>query len=165
MEKGLPQKMKNNIRNTTIHTIKLSPIGIIHSPFKTTAEAPYQGRGTDQVSEVEVFEDYQKGLQDIEGFSYLILIYFFHLSEGYSLLTHTPWDTVLHGVFSTRSPHRPCPLGLSVVTLLHREKNILRVKDLDAVDGTPLLDIKPYSPGIDGREAADTGWMKGKLNL
>lgn len=146
-------------------TIELKPVGVIHSPFKTKAEAPYQGHGVGQVSEIEIFEDYQEGLKDIEGFSHLIVLYYFHKSEGCPLLVRTPWDTVSHGVFSTRSPYRPCPLGFSVVTLLERETNILRVKELDALDGTPVLDIKPYVPQIDQRAAVRIGWMEGRLKL
>jgi len=84
-------------------------------------------------------------------------------SQGYHLLVKTPWDDSLHGLFTTRSPHRPCPLGLTVVELVAREKNSLRVKGLDAVDGTPLLDIKPYVPSIDEGAVVKSGWSEGKL--
>ena len=99
-------------------TFDLIPIGLIHSPYKTRAEAPYQGRRSDQVCELELFGEYEEGLKDIEGFSHLVVLYYLHEAETYSLSVRTPWDSVPHGVFSTRSPNRPNPLGLSVVKLV-----------------------------------------------
>jgi tRNA-Thr(GGU) m(6)t(6)A37 methyltransferase TsaA len=136
--------------------LKLKPIGIIHSPYYA-GHAPYQGCGREEICEVQVFEQFAEGLKDIEGFSHIILIYWFHKSKGYSLMVSTPWDTTPHGLFTTRSPNRPNPLGLSVVRLVAREKNILKVKDLDAIDGTPLLDIKPYVPTIDKKDDIKIG--------
>jgi len=145
------------------HSLELKPIGIIHSPYKNTGKAPYQGHKSEKISRIEVFREFEEGLQDIEGFSHIIVIYWFHKSQGYHLMVMTPWDDVPHGLFATRSPHRPCPLGLTVVELMARQENILKVKGLDAIDGTPLLDIKPYIPGVDERSAAKPGWFKGKL--
>jgi formylmethanofuran dehydrogenase subunit E len=142
---------------------ELKPIGIIHSPYKNTRKAPYQGHKSEQISRIEVFKEFEEGLQDIEGFSHIIVIYWFHKSQGYHLLVKTPWDDIPHGLFTTRSPHRPSPLGLTLVKLVAREKNILKVKGLDAIDGTPLLDIKPYVPGVDDRSTVKLGWLKGKL--
>jgi formylmethanofuran dehydrogenase subunit E len=142
--------------------MQLKPIGIIHSPYQA-GQAPYQGVGRKEICQVEIFPEFEEGLKDIEGFSHIILIYWFHRSQGYHLLVKTPWDTKPHGLFTTRSPHRPCPLGLSVVELVAREKNILKVRGLDAVDGTPLLDIKPYVPSIDGKTNVKVGWLEGKL--
>ena len=119
--------------------------------------------GSEEISQTEIFREFEEGLQDIEGFSHIIVIYWFHKSEGYHLLIKTPWDDKLHGLFATRSPHRPCPLGLTVMELVAREKNILEVKGTDAIDGTPLLDIKPYVPLIDERPVARPGWLEGKL--
>lgn len=144
------------------HSLELKPIGIIHSPYQI-GQAPHQGCGREEVSEIELFKEFEEGLKDIEGFSHIILIYWFHKSQGYHLLVKTPWDTKLHGLFTTRSPNRPCPLGLCVVELVAREKNILKVKGLDAIDGTPLLDIKPYIPAIDEKVQVEIGWLKGKL--
>lgn len=143
--------------------MELKPIGIIHSPYKNTGEAPYQGYKSEEISQIEVFKEFEEGLKDIEGFPHIIVIYWFHKSQGYHLLVKTPWDDSLHGLFTTRSPHRPCPLGLTVVELVAREKNILKVKGLDAIDGTPLLDIKPYIPGVDERSVVKPGWLEGKL--
>jgi tRNA-Thr(GGU) m(6)t(6)A37 methyltransferase TsaA len=140
--------------------IELMPIGVIHSPYKTPAEAPCQGRGLSQISEIEIFAQYEAGLKDIEGFSHLIILYYFHKCETHSLLFKMPLDSVPHGIFTTRLPCRPNPIGLSVVTLLNREGNILRVKEMDVADGTPVLDMKPYIPGIDERRAVRIGWLK-----
>jgi len=145
------------------YSLELKPIGIIHSPFKNTRKAPYQGYRSEEISRIEVFKEFEEGLKDIEGFSHIIVIFWFHKSQGYHLLVKTPWDDSLHGLFTTRSPHRPCPLGLTVVELVAREKNILKVKGLDAIDGSPLLDIKPYIAGIDERSIVKSGWLEGKL--
>ena len=143
--------------------LELKPIGIIHSPYKDRGEVPYQGHRSKKTSRIEVFKEFEEGLQDIEGFSHIIVIYWLHKSEGYHLLVKTPWDDIPHGLFTTRSPHRPCPLALTVVGLVAREKNILKVKGLDAIDGSPLLDIKPYVHAIDGRSAVKSGWLEGRL--
>jgi tRNA-Thr(GGU) m(6)t(6)A37 methyltransferase TsaA len=119
--------------------------------------------GSEDISQTEIFKEFEEGLKDIEGFSHIIVIYWFHKSQGYHLLIKTPWDDSLHGLFATRSPHRPCLLGLTAVELVAREKNILEVKGTDAIDGTPLLDIKPYVPLIDERPVARPGWLEGKL--
>jgi len=145
------------------HSLELKPIGIIHSPYKNTGETPYQGYKSGEISQVEIFKEFEEGLKDIEGFSHIIVIYWFHKSQGYHLLVKTPWDDSLHGLFTTRSPRRPCPLGLTVVELVVREENILTVKGVDAIDGPPLLDIKPYIPSIDKRSVVKPGWLEGKM--
>ncbi len=144
-------------------SLELKPIGIIHSPYKNRGAPPYQGYKSEEISQIEVFQEFEEGLKDIEGFSHIIVIYWFHKSQGYHLLVKTPWDDDLHGLFATRSPHRPCPLGLTVVELVAREKNILKVKGLDAMDSTPLLDIKPYISEVAERSVAKSGWLEGKL--
>jgi tRNA-Thr(GGU) m(6)t(6)A37 methyltransferase TsaA len=132
-------------------TLELKPIGIIHSPYQSRREAPRQGYGREEICQVELFQEFEEGLKDIERFSHIILIYWFHKSKGYSLTVTPSWDSKPHGLFTSRSPDRPCPLGLSVVELVARQGNVLNVKGLDAIDGTPLLDIKPYFPTIDGK--------------
>jgi tRNA (adenine37-N6)-methyltransferase len=144
-------------------SLGLKPIGIIHSPYKNRTTVPYQVHKRERIAQIEVFKEFEEGLQDIEGFSHIIVIYWFHKSRGYRLLVKTPWDDIPHGVFATRSPHRPCPLGLTVVKLVGRKNSILKVKGLDAIDGTPLLDIKPYIPKADDESAVKLGWLKGKL--
>ncbi|HUS03926.1 MAG TPA: tRNA (N6-threonylcarbamoyladenosine(37)-N6)-methyltransferase TrmO [Dehalococcoidia bacterium] len=145
--------------------LSLRPIGIIHSPYHDRVQAPHQGSRREEICQVELFKEFEQGLKDIEGFSHIILIYYLHKSKGYHLLITTPWDTKLHGLFTTRSPNRPCPLGLSVVELIARKENILEVKGLDAIDGTPLLDIKPYVPSIDEKANVKVGWLEGRLKV
>jgi tRNA-Thr(GGU) m(6)t(6)A37 methyltransferase TsaA len=144
--------------------LRLKPIGVIHSPYHA-GQAPRQGAGRQEICQVEVFKQFEAGLKDIERFSHIILIYWFHKSTGYSLTVTPSWDTKPHGLFTTRSPNRPCPLGLSVVRLIATEKNILKVKDLDALDDTPLLDIKPYMPAIDEKDEVKIGWLENKLRI
>ncbi len=144
--------------------VALKPIGIIHSPFKSMDDAPFQGAGSKKICKIEVFKEFAEGLKDIEGFSHIFLIYLFDRSKGYSLKVVTPWDPEPHGLFTTRSPRRPNPIGISVVNLLDRKDNILIVKECDALDGSPLLDIKPYVPEFDIKPDAKPGWFeKSKL--
>lgn len=140
--------------------VELRPIGVVHSPYKTPEEAPCQGRGLDPVSELEIFTEYADGLRDIEGFSHLIVLYYFHRCRSCSLHFTMPQDGMPHGIFTTRLPNRPNPIGLSVVTLVARQANILRVKEMDVADKTPVLDIKPYVPGLDERRVVKIGWLK-----
>jgi tRNA-Thr(GGU) m(6)t(6)A37 methyltransferase TsaA len=138
--------------------MRLKPIGIIHSPYKDRKESPPQGR--EEICWIEVFEQYAEGLKDIEGFSHLILLYWLHQGKDYRLLVKTPWSPKPHGLFSTRSPDRPNTLGFSVVELIERKGHKLRVKGMDALEGTPLLDIKPYLPEIDSKTNVRVGWVK-----
>jgi tRNA (adenine37-N6)-methyltransferase len=137
------------------------PIGAIHSPFKVPRDVPIQSAAAKNVTgSVEVYPEYMDGLTDLEGFSHLILIYHFHLAHRYSLLVKPFLDEKLHGVFSTRAPSRPNPIGISVVRLTKVEKNLLQIKDVDILDGTPLLDIKPYVPEFDQRKVERIGWLE-----
>jgi len=138
--------------------MQIKSIGIIHSPYKDKKECPPQGR--EEICEIEIFDQYAEGLKDIDGFSHLILLYWFHQGNDYSLLVKTPWSSEPHGLFSTRSPDRPNPLGFSVVELIEKKGNKLKVKGLDALEGTPLLDIKPYLPEIDSKTNVRIGWVK-----
>jgi len=145
--------------------IKYKPIGIIHSPFKEPKGTPIQPTGAKGINgTVEVFPEYVKGLKDIEGFSHLILIYHFHLSQEASLEAKPYMDKETHGVFAMRSPSRPNPIGISVVRLIRMEDNILQIQDVDILDGTPLLDIKPYVPEFDIREVDKIGWLEQKVH-
>ncbi|MBE0512596.1 tRNA (N6-threonylcarbamoyladenosine(37)-N6)-methyltransferase TrmO [Candidatus Bathyarchaeota archaeon] len=143
--------------------IKLKPIGLIHSPYKTKQEMPIQAYASKEVAEIEVFKEYVDGLKDIEGFSHIILLYWFHKSKGYSLHVKPFLDKNFRGIFACRHPNRPNPIGVSTVKLLERRGNILRVEGIDALDGTPLIDIKPYVPKFDERKGAKAGWLDGKL--
>ena len=144
-----------------MNEIKYIQIGIIHSPFKEPKGTPIQPRAAQGIhGTVEVFQEYTEGLKDIDGFSHVILVYHFHLSKKSSLRVKPFMDDQTHRVFSTRAPNRPNPVGISVVQLVKIEGNILQVKDLDIVDGTPLLDIKPYVPEFDIRDAKKKGWLE-----
>jgi tRNA (adenine37-N6)-methyltransferase len=113
--------------------------------------------------QIELDPSLAPGLKDLEGFSHLILLYHFHRTEGYDLLARPFLDSDLHGVFAIRTPRRPNPIGLSVVRLLGIEGNVLRISDVDILDGTPILDIKPYVPEFDHREGARIGWLEGRV--
>jgi len=144
-----------------MNEIKYKPIGVIHSPFKEPKGTPIQPAAAKDVNgAVEVFPEYAKGLKDIEGFSHIILIYHFHLSKGSSLIVKPYMDRKVHGVFAMRGPSRPNPIGISVVHLVRIEENILHIQDVDIVDKTPLLDIKPYVPEFDIREVEKIGWLE-----
>ncbi len=136
-------------------------IGVIRSPFTDPESMPVQPVSANSArGEVEIDPCYQEGLKDLDGFTHLVLIYHFHKSRPYRL-TLTPFlDTACRGVFSTRAPSRPNPIGLSIVELLGVEGNRLRVAKLDILDGTPLLDIKPYVPEFDSRPDAIGGWFE-----
>ncbi|MEW6067701.1 MAG: tRNA (N6-threonylcarbamoyladenosine(37)-N6)-methyltransferase TrmO [Nitrospirota bacterium] len=143
--------------------MRLKPIGIIHSPFKSIQECPIQPSRSKAIGEVEIFKEYQEGLEDTNGFSHLILIYWFHKSKGYCLRVKPFLDTQIRGLFATRYPRRPNQIGLSIVKLLKRKGNILFVEGIDVVDKTPLLDIKPYIPDLIPGEKIKIGWLKGRI--
>ena len=140
-------------------------IGVIHSPFKEPRGTPIQATAAAGIEgRVEVFEEFCEGLKDLEGFSHIILVYHFHLSREPALRVIPFMDDQIRGVFATRAPNRPNPIGISVVRLESVEGNILHVKDLDILEGTPVLDIKPYVPEIDIRETGKTGWLENNIN-
>jgi tRNA-Thr(GGU) m(6)t(6)A37 methyltransferase TsaA len=140
--------------------ISMHPIGIIRTPFTEKSETPIQASRSQAKGVVEVFPEYADGLQDLEGFSHIILLYAFHESNGYSLLVKPFLDDQLRGLFATRYPARPNPIGLSVVRLVARKNILLQVEGMDMLDGTPLLDIKPYVPDFDVRTGTRTGWYE-----
>jgi tRNA-Thr(GGU) m(6)t(6)A37 methyltransferase TsaA len=146
------------------NTITLEPIGIIHSPYQKKEDIPIQGVFKPEgIGTIEVFDKYAEGLTDIEGFSHIQIVYFFHKSKDYSLLGKPFLEDKLHGIFAIRSPHRPNHLGVSVVKLLERKENLLKIGQVDVFDGTPLLDIKPYVPKFDERKNVRIGWLEGLL--
>ncbi len=143
-----------------MNEIKYKPIGIIHSPFKESKGTPIQPPGAKNIDgTVEIFPEYMEGLKDVEGFSHIILIYHFHLSEVMTLRAKPYMDNKAHGVFAMRGPSRPNPICISIVHLVRLEENILHIQDVDIVDGTPLLDIKPYVPEFDIRKVERIGWL------
>jgi len=143
--------------------LSLHPIGLIHSPFRDQGETPIQSAFSQAEGTVEVYPEYVAGLQDIEGFSHIILLYWFHRSDGYRLVVKPFMDQVERGLFSIRYPARPNPIGISIVELVRREGNQLHVQGLDVLDGTPLLDIKPFVPRFDHRENTRVGWLTDKI--
>jgi tRNA-Thr(GGU) m(6)t(6)A37 methyltransferase TsaA len=144
-----------------METIEYRPIGIIHSPFKTTKGSPIQPSAAKGVEgKAEIFAEFTEGLQDLAGFSHLFLIYHFHLSKKFSLTVKPFLDDKKRGLFATRAPSRPNAIGLSVVRLTRIESSILYIQNVDVVDGTPLLDVKPYVPAFDVHPADKIGWTE-----
>ena len=138
----------------------LKPIGIIHSPFKEPAGMPIQpALAKGARGRVEVFPEFQEGLMDIEGFERIWLLYWFHKAKAPRLRLKPFLEDVEHGLFTTRAPCRPNPIGVSPVGLVRVEENILHVCDIDIMDGTPLVDIKPYAPRFDCFEVTRSGWL------
>jgi tRNA (adenine37-N6)-methyltransferase len=141
-------------------TYLMRPIGFARTPYRDTSEIP-KGPGAEHRAEgaLELRPELAGGLQDIEGFSHLFVLWVFDRSEGYDLVSTVPLDEETpHGVFASRSPRRPNPIGLSVVELLGREGPLLRVRGVDMLDGTPILDIKPYLSGLPP-EKVRRGWI------
>jgi tRNA (adenine37-N6)-methyltransferase len=138
---------------------KPQAIGYVRSPYKNTKEIP-KGFGAKHDAEgiLEILPQFEPGLTDIEGFSHLFVVWVFDRSEGFELVGAPPIDDRPHGVFATRSPRRPNPIGLTVVELLRREGNSLHVRGVDMLDGTPILDLKPYMSSIPA-EKLKRGWV------
>ncbi len=145
--------------------MQIRSIGVIHSPFSDIAEMPIQPSGAQGISgQIEIDPDLVEGLKDLEGFSHIIVLYQFHQVSKVEL-TVTPFlDATTHGVFATRAPTRPNPIGLSVLELKSISGNILEVNNIDILDGTPLLDIKPFVPEFDQPDNVRTGWLQKSPN-
>ncbi|MCK5851276.1 MAG: tRNA (N6-threonylcarbamoyladenosine(37)-N6)-methyltransferase TrmO [Kiritimatiellae bacterium] len=150
------------ISNTCIDKlIEFNPIGIIHTPFKNREGMPIQPTGATGVrGTVEVSEEYHAGLKDLDGFSHVILLYHFHRSQGFKLKVVPFMDSEPRGLFATRAPKRPNSIGLSIVQLDKIDNCVLHVQNVDILDGTPLLDIKPYVPEFDDQINVRTGWLE-----
>ena len=142
-------------------SIQFKPIGIIHSPYKDPLDVPRPSGVSDKSKgKIEIFKEYAAGLTDLEGFSHIQVIFNFHLSKNPSLKAHPPMDNKEHGVFATHSPHRPNSIGLTIVGLDSVKDNILIISGIDMVDGTPVLDIKPYIPKDISPEKIRLGWLE-----
>ncbi len=140
------------------------PIGIISTPFTESKGTPIQPKAAEGIAgTVKVFPEFSEGLQDLSGFSHIFLLYRFHRVQGFSLLVTPFMDDVKRGVFATRAPARPNPIGLSLVFLEKIEGDTLYVRDVDMLDGTPILDIKPFVPQFDSRDQVRVGWMTENL--
>jgi tRNA-Thr(GGU) m(6)t(6)A37 methyltransferase TsaA len=147
-----------------MNAIVYRPIGVVHSPLKKTHGAPIQSFAAPDIEGVvEVLPQFAEGLRDIEGFSHLILIYHFHLSNEPTLTVRPYLDEETHGVFATRAPARPNSIGISVVRLLRVDGTKIHVAGLDILDGTPVLDIKPYVPQFDATGTEKIGWLKDRI--
>ncbi len=140
-------------------------IGVVHSPFKEPKNVPIQAaasKGTEGT--IEIYPQYAEGLTDLDGFSHIILLYHLHLVKDSYLMVKPFLDDKLRGVFATRAPARPNRIGFSVVKLERIEGNILHISNLDVIEGTPVLDIKPYIPAFDCVQAERIGWFSGKID-
>ena len=146
--------MKENI-------ITYNIIGILHSPHKSVEGIPIQPIGAKGIkAEIELFKEFQEGLKDIEGFSHIIVLYDFHISKNFKLIVKPFLDNETHGVFATRAPKRPNSIGLSVLKLNKVVNNILYVENVDILDETPILDIKPFASMFDSVEGERNGWLE-----
>lgn len=148
--------------------IKFNPIGFVHSPFKTMEEIPVKRIKSvldfeDVEGEIEILDEFEDGLKDIEGFSHLIIIFAFHQNKKKKVKVVPPFDKEERGVFSTRSPYRPNPVGVTMVELIGRNGRILKVKGVDMIDGTPVIDIKPYTIR-DSKINLKMGWLEEKFS-
>lgn len=140
--------------------MQLRQIGTIYSPYKHHSDAPKQGRLRDDLFKIEIFNEFSKGLKDIEEARHLIVLYWCDRADREALCVVPPWDTKSHGVFATRSPSRPNPIAFDIVDFVKREGNVLYVKKMDALDGSPLLDIKPYSSRTDSILESEIAWFE-----
>ena len=155
-----------DVRQRLTGAVRLRPVGVVRSRFKEPADLPPPAfappRFLERVAgQIEVFPEFADGLDDLESFSHIIVLFHFHRSAGFKLKTVPPGESGPRGIFSTRSPHRPNPLGMTVVKLLGRNGRILEVSGLDLVDGTPVLDLKPYTTR-DRKSRIRTGWLRKK---
>lgn len=144
-----------------MESVILKPIGVIHSPFTDAKSMPIQPVSENSAAgSIEVFSEFAAGLKDLEGFSHILLLYHFHRSRSYSLAVTPFLDTEPRGLFATRAPNRPNPIGISLVRLARIEGSHLHVENIDVIDGTPLLDIKPHVPDFDCAPGARIGWLE-----
>jgi len=140
--------------------ITMSPIGIIHSPYKQIKDMPIQGKFKPGIKAwIELKEEYSAGLKDLGDFSHAIIIYYFHKSEKIEIQGKPFLEDNKHGIFAIRSPHRPNHIGLSVIKIEKIEDNKLHFSEVDVLDGTPVLDIKPYVRHFDARDNVVSGWL------
>lgn len=143
-----------------MNNIIYQPIGIVHSPFKTAQGTPIQPLADcDTEACIEIYNEYLDGLLDLEQFSHIYVLFHLHLAQPKGLRVIPFLDTQTHGIFATRSPGRPNPIGLSVVKLCRIEGNMLYIKNMDLLDGSPIIDIKPYIPQFDIHQTTQNGWF------
>lgn len=146
-----------------MQAVVFNPIGVIHTPYKQPKGTPIQPwRSSHTRGIIEILPEYVPGLKDLDGFSHVVLLYHFHLSQAFELSVVPYLDDQPRGLFATRAPRRPNGIGLSVVRLLKVDGGSLEIENVDMVDGTPLLDIKPYVPHFEETETVRFGWLEGK---
>ena len=147
-----------------MQSILYHPIGIIHTPFLSNEDMPIQGIGGKGIkATIEIYPEFTAGLKDLEGFSHIILLYHLHLVEKSALIVKPFLDDKERGIFATRSPVRPNPIGMTTVRLIEIIDNRLIIEDVDMIDQSPLLDIKPCLPIIDDIQGVRLGWLTGKI--
>lgn len=147
-------------------SIIIHPIGIIHTPYTQIVNMPIQPISAEGVKGyIELLPEYEAGLKDLGGFSHIILIYWFHKISGFELEVVPFMDTEKRGIFSCKAPKRPNAIGISTVKLIDIKKNILHIEEVDILDGTPLIDIKPFYPKYDNRENVKIGWLEKSKDL
>ena len=147
-----------------MRVLSYRPIGIISSPFKENIGIPRQSVGASDIKgTVKIFDEFSEGLKDLDGFSHIVVIFHLHRVTKWSLKASPPWDCRSHGVFATRSPYRPNPIGISVVQLESVDNNILHIAGIDMADGSPVLDIKPYIPDLNPTKDIRIGWLTNKV--
>ena len=146
--------------------IIINPIGMIHTPFHEVENMPIQPIAAEGVKGyIELLPEYVPGLKDIEGFSHITLLYHFHKINGYNLEVVPFMDTAIRGIFATKAPKRPNAIGLSTVKLIKVEGNIIHIEQIDVLDQTPLIDIKPFYPRYDNRDNVSIGWLEKNKDL
>ena len=155
---------KNYFKINYMKRICYSPIGIVHSEFKEKINVPIQSIFSNKKGIIEIFPEFVEGLDDLDGFSHIFLLYHFHLSKGVSLKVKPYLDDVERGVFSTRAPKRPNSIGLSILGIEKIEGNKIFVSGVHIIDNTPVLDIKPYVPDFDHRQNVKNGWFSKKVD-
>ena len=140
------------------------PVGVVRSEFHSRGGTPRQAVGAEgSRGTIEIDSQLTGGLADLRGFSHILVVYHMHRVRSHHLTAHPPWDSRAHGVFATCSPHRPNPIGVSVVRLKRIVENVLHISCLDMLDGTPVLDVKPYVPDLFPRDKVRLGWLRGKV--
>ncbi|MCD6454814.1 MAG: tRNA (N6-threonylcarbamoyladenosine(37)-N6)-methyltransferase TrmO [Candidatus Aminicenantes bacterium] len=149
--------MEKNIDNSSL--IEIKPIGIIKTPYKR--KAPYQPVQEEEEFYLEIFPEYMDGLKELETFRYIYVIFYMDRAKGPKLIVEPPWaGGIKVGLFASRSPNRPNPIGISVVKVKKIAKNRVYISSMDALDGTPLIDIKPYIKHLDSKDDANLGWVE-----
>ncbi|MGV8091230.1 MAG: tRNA (N6-threonylcarbamoyladenosine(37)-N6)-methyltransferase TrmO [Mangrovibacterium sp.] len=152
-----------------MYYIAYKAVGIVHSSFTGSPGTPIQPAASrenqaDDLASIEIFHEFARGLKDLDGFSHIYVLFHMHLAKKEDLLVTPFLDTQLHGVFATRSPERPNPIGLSVVRLEKIEDNLLYIRNHDIIDCTPVLDIKPYVPAFDVFDVDKYGWLEKNIH-